>query len=407
MAGAIKKRIYDAIAWLVQILFKAFFLFDGECENRELHHILVIRLDEIGDVVLTTPFLRELRNNYPTSRITLLVKPVIYNLVEFCPYVDDVLVFSKPTGRGFDFKIILAALQFARQHLWRARYDIAIVPRWDTDTGYGAGWIAFFSRAVRRIGYSEHVYVGKEVSDRGFDRLYTDVIVRREIKHEVERNLDILRYLGGKIESAHLEVWTGPKDKKYASQWFDTYLPERNKPIVIALFLSAGSKQKEWGVGNYAAVLKRLRGRYPLHVVLLGDRKNTEQYGTRFLQEYGEGGVSNLIGKTSLRETIEILKGCDLYFGGDTGPMHLAAACKMLGVALFFMPKGVGKTIGGIFPPERFGPWDSNLVILQPDAFGDGKGDNNFEQPSSSISLEGVQASLEAIFEKVIKESLT
>src|SRR4029453_10787425 len=59
-----------------------------------LKRVLVVRLDEIGDVVLTGPFLRELRRNIPNASITLLVKPALKNLVELCPYVEEVLTFA-------------------------------------------------------------------------------------------------------------------------------------------------------------------------------------------------------------------------------------------------------------------------------------------------------------------------
>ena len=62
--------------------------------------ILVIRLDEIGDMVMMSPLLRELRRNYPSAHITLVVKPAVYNLVELCPYVDETLTFPKANGRG-------------------------------------------------------------------------------------------------------------------------------------------------------------------------------------------------------------------------------------------------------------------------------------------------------------------
>ena len=58
--------------------------------GRNVHHILVIRLEEIGDLVLGSGFLRELRRNQPQAYITLLVKPECKNLVEWCPYVNEI-----------------------------------------------------------------------------------------------------------------------------------------------------------------------------------------------------------------------------------------------------------------------------------------------------------------------------
>ncbi|MCX5909037.1 MAG: hypothetical protein NTY64_18160, partial [Deltaproteobacteria bacterium] len=57
----------------------------------QVQRVLILRLEEIGDVILSSPFLRELRLNLPAAWITLVVKPSVYNLVELCPYVDQVL----------------------------------------------------------------------------------------------------------------------------------------------------------------------------------------------------------------------------------------------------------------------------------------------------------------------------
>jgi hypothetical protein len=64
----------------------------------EARRILVIRPDEIGDVILTSPFLRDLRQAAPGAKITLLVKPACYPLVQHCPHADAVftLKFASP-----------------------------------------------------------------------------------------------------------------------------------------------------------------------------------------------------------------------------------------------------------------------------------------------------------------------
>lgn len=181
--------------------------------------ILLVRLDEIGDIVLTSPFLRELRRNYPKSRIVLVVKPAVYNLVELCPYVDEVKVFSRATCRCCFFVNIFKAYKFVKNELANESFSMAIVPRWDADCSYNAGLVAFFSRARRRLAYSEHVSPSKEKSDCGFDAFYTEFVPSRPgVIHEVERNLDIIRYLGFDVKDDNLEVWTSEEDKVIASK---------------------------------------------------------------------------------------------------------------------------------------------------------------------------------------------
>ena len=95
-----------------------------EIDISQAKRVLVVRLDEIGDVVMTTPFLRELRRNLPDAWITLVVKPQIYDLVELCPYVDEVLTYNWSTnGNATQHRQQLRrhgrALRLAWKSLWR------------------------------------------------------------------------------------------------------------------------------------------------------------------------------------------------------------------------------------------------------------------------------------------------
>lgn len=320
-----------------------------------LRKILVIRLDEIGDMVLTTPFLRELRRNYPKAEITLVVKPAVYNLVELCPYVDKIKNFSKANGRWAVFQNIKRAKNFAHNELGQD-YDLAIVPRFDSDLDYMAGAIAFYTEASRRIGYAPWVLPRKSKLDAGLDRFYTDFVPAREgVCHEVERNLDILRYLGCSIENSSLELWIDEHDEHVANK----LLPTREGQRLLALILSAGAKHKEWPIENYIGMIEFFR-QENLLPILLGAGENTREYADEFCNACPE--AIDLVGKCSLRETYAVMKQCEIFLGGDTGPMHMAAASGITGSAMFFThwkPEYIDT-------PERFGPWEGNIQVIQP-----------------------------------------
>ena len=131
----------------------------------------------------------------------------------------------------------------------------------------------------------------------------------------------------------------------------------------VALFLSAGSQNREWGVDNYYELVTLLHSLCRMDFVLLGAGANTEAYGIELESKLGFA-VKNLIGKTTLRETIAVLQKCDLYIGGDTGPMHMAAACGLKGVAISKHAKNADKS--NVSSKERFGPWQSKIQFIQP-----------------------------------------
>src|ERR1035437_5821702 len=124
--------------------------------------ILVTRLDGIGDFVLMSPFLRELRRKYPDSRITLLVRENLVLFAKACPYVSNVMAMvPEPKKEAFSSypKYLLAFARHMKNLVALAdrsllgEMDIAIQPRWDFDMHW-ATLITFLSGAPRRIGYS-------------------------------------------------------------------------------------------------------------------------------------------------------------------------------------------------------------------------------------------------------------
>lgn len=318
--------------------------------RQPLRKILVIRLDEIGDMVLTTPFLRELRRNYPKAEITLVVKPAVYNLMELCPYVDKIKKFTKINGRWAVFQNINRAKKFAYNEL-EQDYDLAIVPRFDSDLDYMAGAIAFYTGAGRRIGYAPWVLPRKSKSDAGLEGFYTDFVPAREgVCHEVERNLDILRYLGCTIENTSLELWIDKHDEQVAKKLLSTGGGQR----LLVLVLSAGAKHKEWPIENYMGMVEFFRQENVLPI-LLGAGENTREYADVFCKACPE--AIDLVGKCSLRETYAVMKQCEIFLGGDTGPMHMAVAAGLPGVALFFTQHAPEF-------PIRFKPFNSHIRIL-------------------------------------------
>lgn len=373
---------------------------DAEEKKRK---VLVIRLDEIGDMVMMSPFLRELRRNYPIADITLIVKPEVQNLVEFCPYVDKVLSFSRKSGHLVFFLNLWRACTFSYRHLRKDYYDLVFVPRFDEDRSYGASLLAFFSRSAKRIGYSEYVLPHKMISDKGYDGFYTDVLLPEigTVSHEVERNLDVLRFVGGTISNTELELWTTEEDVAHVEKIL--WKSEGNTVKRVAVVLTAGRKNKEWDTYSYIQVIRKIANRIPVQPLLLGAGDDAEKKGDFFCSHVPNS--VNMINKTTLRESIEALKTCDCYLGGDTGLLHIAAALNMKGVALFVNRLEWRKD--GIDTPERFGPWKSEMFILQPRAplhgceLGCTRGEAHCIQ---QISIEAVEEQLMLLLQDVRQE---
>jgi ADP-heptose:LPS heptosyltransferase len=323
----------------------------AEIDLAAVRSVLVIRLDEIGDVVMTTPFLRELRRNLPDARITLVVAPETYNLVEHCPYADQVLVHGCGVGGRFGaIRNLLGSLRLARRHFWSQRIDLAILPRWDVDYVH-AGFLAYFSGAVYRVGFSEHVSENKRSLNSGFDTLYTHVVNDVRLKHEVRRGLDLITCLGGTIKSARLEFWPRQADEDYAR----TILRDhgvRPGDRLIGIGPSGGNCHlKQWPAGRFVELGDWLQTECGARIVILGGPAD-RMLGLTIRSTLVSGAI-DLTGKTTLRQAGALLRRCCLYVGGDTGLMHLAAACRTPVVAIF-----------GASCPHRFGPWGPHHRVI-------------------------------------------
>ena len=325
--------------------------------------ILVIRLDEIGDMVMMSPFLRELRRNYPSARITLVVKPAVNNLVELCPYVNEVLSFSRKSGRFSFYHNLWRALLFSYCYLKKEHYDLAIVPRFDADAGYGGGMLAFLSGAKRRVGYSEYVVPHKMISDKGYDGFYTRLLFSKTavVLHEVERNLDVLRCIDVDIADDSLEVWFDDADRdKYCSILSSLGDVE----VKIVLSISSGSPKREWPAEKFIELIKELAPLKNIAWVIVGAGKRAVTSAREIEKVYPF--AINLVNQTTLRETAAIIDACDIYLGGDTGLMHIAAALKKRGVVISCHPIGADEDHAN--SPKRFEPWKSPMQIVRPRA---------------------------------------
>ncbi|WP_081443561.1 glycosyltransferase family 9 protein [Selenomonas noxia] len=324
--------------------------------------ILVIRLDEIGDMVMMSPFLRELRQNYPSAHITLVVNPIVYNLVELCPYVNKVLCFSRIGGRFSFYVNLWRGGVFSYRYLKKEDYELALVPRFDADAGYGAGMLAFLSGAKKRVGYSECVLPHKMISDKGYDGFYTRLLFSKTaaVFHEVERNLNVLRYIDGYIADDSLEVWFDDADRNKCRGMLSSL---GDVEVKIVLSISSGSPKREWPAEKFIELVKELT---PFNIAWVivgaGERAVTN---ARKIEEVCPF-VANLVNQTTLRETAAIIDACDIYLGGDTGLMHIAAALKKTGVVISCHPIGADEDHAN--SPKRFGPWKSPMQIVRPKA---------------------------------------
>ncbi|MBK8742719.1 MAG: glycosyltransferase family 9 protein [Betaproteobacteria bacterium] len=360
--------------------------------SRIVERVLVVRLDAIGDVVLTTPFLRELRRNLPKARITLLVRPAIHNLVELCPYVNEVLTYEPPVSRYWrPFQATSRALRLARKQLWSRDFDLAIAPRWDVDSYHGS-MVTFLSGARQRLGYSEKVTAEKSRLNGGLDRLFTHVIDGGVLKHEVRKNLDLIAFMGGTVEQDRLELWFDEGGELFVNRILEEH-GIHDGDLLIAIAPGARDPKRMWPLSNFVELGIWVEQHCGGSLMIVGSQEE-EQLGN-MLRVRLQGKVIDAVG-LSLREAGALLKRCDLFVGNDAGPMHMAAAVGLPVIEISCHP--LGGSTGHSNSPERFGPWRAPQIVLRPAKARD---------PCSDACVSHAAHCIEGVSVEQVKEAMT
>jgi heptosyltransferase-2 len=293
-----------------------------------------------------------LRRNYPDAKIDLIVKKEVFPLAENCPYVNRVLYFDVKMNKFFRvLQQYYRMYKIGKKFLWKAHYDLAVIPRWDGDDNYHA-FVAYLSSANEIIGYNQ---------ENGTEKLLTRKLLKNVIQHEVKQNLAILTYLGGEIKEDKTELWLNDEDKQFANQCIATIRKEDK--ILVAIAPGAAHPKRMWPKENFADLMTRIYKEQlgKTVFVLLGGRN--EKYLGSFLRDK-KLCVLDMIGKTTLRQVIALIANCKIFIGHDSGLAHVATAVNSSVVTISCHPvNGDAKSANA---PQRFEPWTNHKIVVQP-----------------------------------------
>jgi heptosyltransferase-2 len=325
---------------------------------RHARRVLVVALAEAGDMVLLSPFLTELRRRATTARITLVCLPAVRGLFESSADVDEVMAYDAAAPRVLRPLVLpRRAREFATRRLVDG-FDVAIVPRWDSDQHLAAA-VAAFSRSRRRVWHSEQSTARKRTLNAGFDALFTDVVTSSGVKHEVERHLDMLRALGATAPPTELRIALTDDDRHRASEALSAV--PRDVPLV-ALGIGAAHPKRRWPVSRFAEVGAALRRERRALLVVVGGPHDVGAQA-ELLAMLGPDAIG-LAGRLTLRESAAAIARCQLFIGCDSAPMHLAAATGVPCVEVSCHPLGADPLHNNA--PERFAPWGVPSVVVRP-----------------------------------------
>ena len=279
-------------------------------------NILIIKLSAIGDIVHAIPVAHALKNCFPDARLTWIVEKPGYDLLTNNPCIDEIIIFDKPKFKSLR-GLITNSPEFIAS-LRRKKFDLAL----DLQGLFKSSAIAALSGAPERLVY--------ENTREGSALLSRRIIGEHSKGHVVERYLDVVRALNCKIGDPTFSVCLTPNETDKAKSILESVGLAADNPYIV-LAIGANWPNKIWPAENFAALCDRAyaEGIVPVAVGSAGDLPLFEK-----LVAASEKAPVNLIGKTSLKELAFTIKHAQAFVGGDTGPMHLAAAMLTPVVAL-------------------------------------------------------------------------
>lgn len=321
------------------------------------HRILVVKLDEIGDFVLATPFLRGLRAGAPQALIVLAVRDAVAELAAPCPHVDAVVTPAPKPGGGIDFRAVSPGGLAVFAEAFRAGFDLAVVPRYDFDR-HGAVTLAANSRARAVIGFSERVTPWKATANAGFDRAFTHVLAPPPGRHEVEQNDALLAFVGGRPDGGGVELYPDAADRAGAARLLPLDGP------VLAVAPGAAGARRDYPADRLATVAAALAEAAGARLAVLGTE--AERPAAQTLAATLPGRVTDLTGRTGLRVAAAVMERALGVIAMDSGPAHMAAAVGVPVAVFSCHPEGADPN--HYHAPERFRPWSDRALVLRPRA---------------------------------------
>jgi heptosyltransferase-1 len=312
-----------------------------------LRRILIVRLGAMGDVIHALPAVSLLRQalpqleigwvierrwapllcaaGFPISGSTSSERPLVNHLHSVDTRAWRKSLFSPETRRS---------ISMATSDMRSQRYDIAL----DFQGAIKSAVIARLAKATSVIGF--------ERPRESAATMFYSQKVQTSAPHVVDQNLALVRHLVGDSQSTPTTLL--PADSK-AESWVSARISEIRVSKFAILAPTAGWKAKEWTVANFGVLAKALAERGIPSLINFGPGEEHVAEEVR-----AASGGSAIPFACDLSQLIALTRRSALFVGGDTGPMHLAAALGVPVVALF-----------GPTDPARNGPYSARAKVLR------------------------------------------
>jgi heptosyltransferase-1 len=306
-------------------------------------NILLIKPSSLGDIIMALPALSSLRRSFPQAKISWLVRPEFVAILDGHPHLDEIILFDrKSLGKAWCDRGALRQLIDLIRRLRRGRFDVVL----DLQGLFRTASLGWFSGCKHRFG----PVWGRELAQW----FYTTAIPPRlEWVHVIDYYRKLIEAMG----ASDLGVEFVLPERHAAALAVRALLAQHKIDADRYAVIIPGSAQvsKCWPADRFAALADRLTAEHGLPVVATGGKSESPMIEQ--IQSLSKHPITNVAGRTSLPELVEVLRRAKLVVSNDTGPGHIAAALGRPLVMMFSWSN-----------PLRVGPYGRPECVVAHDA---------------------------------------
>jgi ADP-heptose:LPS heptosyltransferase len=302
--------------------------------------VLVVRLDNLGDVLVTTPAIHAIKTSLPHAELSLLASPVGAQVAELNPDIHDVIVYSAP---WMDPWHTLPQDSVREQRMIATvrerHFDGAIIFTSFRQSPLPAAYLCYLADIPLRLAAS---------IDGPGSLLTTRHKHPERMMHEVERGLDLVGAIGLTTNKLDLVLRVPDAAREAIFDLLSAHDVNPYRPLVV-LHPGCSMPARTYPWEMYSQVIDLLIERCGATVVVTGgeDERALVERVLGQVREKNRSATLALAGKLPFPAFCALIEAADLTITNNTGPMHVSAAVKTPVVALFALTN----------PPEQWGPW--------------------------------------------------
>lgn len=293
---------------------------------QNFYKIFISKRQGIGDVILTTPILRALKEKYPNSKISLMIFPNAVDAVAGLPYIDEIIPYDKKKD---------SALSIIKR-IWR--YDVGLF----LDLSYRPVLLSYLARIPVRIGIPHKrglLLTNPVTPDWNMEAIYEPYNFAKLIEKGLGLTLE--------DDLTKIDVASAcAADKKYVSKLLVEHNIDSTKPLLVIAPFTA-YQPKDWPLSYYQELINRIREKYKFDwdIILIGPKHRREQM-------FEIEGAANLVGLTTFGQMIELISRSNAMISSCSGNVHVGAAYN-IPMVVFYGPGS----------PARWAPKHNTIVL--------------------------------------------